>query len=87
MELFNYQSTNNHKKIVNVDDVIKWLGIQKHKLKETLKTIAETYKIRLSDYQSGGDRFGDIVTNIRGYINIAILFALILTSFILFISF
>ena len=46
-KLFNYQSTNNHKKIVNVDDVIKWLGIQKHKLKDTLKT---SYKIDV-DYE------------------------------------
>jgi hypothetical protein len=34
-KLFNYKE-NSEEKIVNIDDVINWLGIQKHKTKETL---------------------------------------------------
>jgi hypothetical protein len=49
-KIFNYQSTNNKDKIVNIDNITKWLNIQKHKLKETLKksyTIDIDYEINL----------------------------------------
>ena len=36
-KLFNYQSTDNQNKIVNGEDVIKWLKIRKYNLKYTLK--------------------------------------------------
>jgi phage anti-repressor protein/predicted GIY-YIG superfamily endonuclease len=35
-KLFNYQTYSNTDKIINIDDVIIWLDIQKHKMKETL---------------------------------------------------
>jgi len=36
-KLFNYESIDNTEKIVNGNDVVKWLQIQKHNLKKTLK--------------------------------------------------
>lgn len=36
-KLFNYESIDNTEKIVNGNDVIKWLDIHKHNLKKTLK--------------------------------------------------
>lgn len=36
-KLFNYESNDNSEKIVNGNDVIKWLEIHKHNLKKTLK--------------------------------------------------
>jgi phage anti-repressor protein/predicted GIY-YIG superfamily endonuclease len=36
-KLFNYESINNTEKIVNANDVIKWLKIHKHNLKKTLQ--------------------------------------------------
>ena len=36
-KLFNYESIDNTKKIVNGNDVIKWLDIHKHNLKKSLK--------------------------------------------------
>ena len=36
-KLFNYESIDNTEKIVNGNDVVKWLQIHKHNLKKTLK--------------------------------------------------
>ena len=35
-KILNHQTYSNIDKIINIDDVIIWLDIQKHKLKETL---------------------------------------------------
>lgn len=54
-KLFNYESIENTEKIVNADNVIKWLEIHKHNLKKTLKksyikdvdyTITKTQKLK-----------------------------------------
>jgi phage anti-repressor protein len=55
-KIFNYQSTNNKDKIVNIDNITKWLNIQKHKLKETLKksyTIDIDYEIKKINKPTG----------------------------------
>jgi len=55
-------------------------------IKNNLDVLAKEQNFRVSDYESGWERFGDIISNIRQYINFAILFALILTCVILFVS-
>jgi len=55
-KLFNYQSTDNQNKIVNGEDVIKWLKIRKYNLKYTLKhsyNIDRDYEITKVNKPSG----------------------------------
>lgn len=56
------------------------------KIRQNLENLEKKEQFRLNNYQTWWDRFWDIVTNIRWYINFSILFALILTCVILFIS-
>ncbi len=42
--------------------------------------------IRIRNYKNGWDRFSDIISNLRSYINYAVLFSFLLTSTIIFIA-
>lgn len=53
---------------------------------ELLETQEKNLQMRVRDYISGGERFEDIVKNIVSYINASVLFALLLTSVIIYLS-
>lgn len=54
--------------------------------KEVLENQENILQIRVRDYVSGGERFEDIVKNIVNYISASVLFALLLTSVIIYLS-
>lgn len=53
---------------------------------DILENQEKNLQIRVRDYVSGGERFEDIVKNIVSYINASVLFALLLTSVIIYLS-
>ena len=51
-----------------------------------LKSSAKVYNFRVRDYKGWWDRFEDIITTLRSYINSAVLFSFFLTATIIFLS-